>query len=339
MARQLLIGNDTAVSYSNGELADGAIDIQRKHAGGATAAIMSMTPLTASITDSDQFRIVQGTASGTPNIVSPWIYGKDIIDWSGKGYSAPVSQVSRLTWTGNATNTSNVEVTLKIINTSNGLTSPFDSKSYTIVDIGTPGTSDDQAIGRLMMSALYSDYSGTGSQSAVESEDLPWFVKSVDTDDAAGPEIEFIGWDKGETMRNGQVAEYPTTFKLVLENGKTAVTGGICTITTPTNADAGYGYGEYVYQMESDLMGINYGYYNRIQQPVAPSNVAVKTTTYDMYNIVATKDGSSSSQIHGVDNLIELTIAFDDSTASTVSAFQGVLNPYMLSAGFGNVVI
>ena len=58
-----------------------------------------------------------------------------------------------------------------------------------------------------------------------------------------------------------------------------------------------------------------------------------------MLSIVATKDGSSASQINGVDNLIEITIAFDDNTAATTSALMGVLNPYMLSAGFGNVTI
>ena len=82
-------------------------------------------------------------------------------------------------------------------------------------------------------------------------------------------------------------------------------------------------------------MGINYGYYNRIQQPVAPSNTAVNTTGYDMFNIVSTKDGSSSSQIHGVDNLIDLNIAFSSSaSAAQLNALQGVLNNYFTSAGF-----
>ena len=56
-----------------------------------------------------------------------------------------------------------------------------------------------------------------------------------------------------------------------------------------------------------------------------------------MYNIVATKDGSSSSQINGVDNLIEITIAFDKDTGALTSALEGLLNPYMNSAGFGSV--
>ena len=43
------------------------------------------------IANSTQFRIVQGTA--TKNIVSPWMYGKDVINWSGRSAAAQVAQV------------------------------------------------------------------------------------------------------------------------------------------------------------------------------------------------------------------------------------------------------
>ena len=69
MARQLLIGNDVAVSYSNGVLANGALDVQKLSADGPTSMVPGDT-----IADSSQFRIVQG--NGTTNIVSPWIYVK-----------------------------------------------------------------------------------------------------------------------------------------------------------------------------------------------------------------------------------------------------------------------
>ena len=92
-----------------------------------------------------------------------------------------------------------------------------------------------------------------------------------------------------------------------------------------------------VKQMEEDLRGAQYGYYNRVQLPVTPTQTAVTGTSYDMYHIAATKDGSSSSQIHGVDNVIELNIAFDITTATITQALEGVLNPYMNSAGFGSI--
>ena len=61
--------------------------------------------------------------------------------------------------------------------------------------------------------------------------------------------------------------------------------------------------------MENELMGSGYGYYNRIHFPKAPANTAVVGTNYDVYSIVATKDGSTSPQIKGVDNLMEIYIA------------------------------
>ena len=335
MARHLYIGNAAAVSYSTttGLLAEGAIDIQKLSATGPTSMVAGDT-----IADSAQFRIVQGGASR--DIVSPWIYGKDVINWGGKSYSAPTSQSSTIQVTGAATNTADVEVTIKLVNTTNGQSAPFDAKSFTITT-NAAGINTQAEMGDNMAGAMYSGYSisGSASLSATESADLPWFVKSVAWD--ASTVITLVGWDKGETMTNGQVAEYPTSFDIVVENGDAAGNGGVLAVATGTTASRGYGYGEYIYEMETELMGAGYGYYNRIQQPVAPSNTASKTATYDTYQIVATKDGSSASQIHGVDNLIDITVALPTDSSGAGSAygliFEGKLNPYMNSAGFASV--
>ena len=342
MAKHLYIGSDVAVAYTAGVLIEGAIDIQKRHPGGATAAIMSMAP-GDTIADSSQFRIVQGDSTGTGrNIVSPWVYGKDVINWSGKSYSAPVSQNSTITVSGGATNTSDVEVTIKFVNTTNGASDPFDARSYTVTT-NVAGINLVAEIGDNFTGAMKASYSISGSLALgiTQSDELPHFVKDITWDGTSL--LTFNGYDKGETKQNGQVAEYPSTFDIVIENGDAVANGGTYTIVAPnqstqgTLADAGYGYGEYIYQMESNLMGVNYGYYNRVQLPVTPTSTAVKTTTYDMYHIACTKDGSSSSQIHGVDNIIELNIAFDNGTAAQTQALEGVLNPYLLSAGFGNV--
>jgi predicted N-formylglutamate amidohydrolase len=58
-----------------------------------------------------------------------------------------------------------------------------------------------------------------------------------------------------------------------------------------------------------------------------------------MYHIAATKDGSSSSQIHGVDNLIEINIAFDNGTAALTQALENKLNSYLASANFSPVIL
>ena len=141
---------------------------------------------------------------------------------------------------------------------------------------------------------------------------------------------------------SGGGAEYATSWDIVIENGDAVANGGTYTIAAPnqsatgTLASKGYGYGEYIYELESNLMGVGYGYYNRVQLPVAPTSTAVKTSTYDVYQIVATKDGSSNSQIHGVDNLIDISIALPAGDADGL-IFEGKLNPWMNSAGFGSV--
>ena len=336
MARQLLIGNAVAVARTTAGILDaGAVEIQKLSASGPTAMAPGDT-----IADSPQFRIVQG--NGVRDIVSPWVYGKDVINWSGKSYSAPVSQSSTITVSAAATNTADVEVTIKLINRTNGQTSPLDAKSYTVITNST-GINTQAEIGDNFAGALYADYSisGSASLSATQSDELPWFVKSVAWD--ASTVITLVGWDKGETMQNGQVAEYATQFDIVIENGDSAANGGTYTIAAPnqssqgTLASAGYGGGFYVKQMEEDLRGANYGYYNRVSRPVTPTQTAVTGDSYDMYHIAATKDGSSNSQINGVDNVIELNIAFDSGTAALTSALEGVLNPYLQSAGFGHV--
>jgi hypothetical protein len=330
MARHLYIGNAVAVARTTAGILDaGAVEIQKLSASGPTAMLPGDT-----IADSPQFRIVQG--DGTRDIVSPWVYGKDVINWSGKSYSAPASQSSTLTWSADATNTSDVEVTIKLVNTTNGQRSPFDSKSYTVIT-NAASINTQAEIGDNFTGAMNADYSisGSASLSATQTNELPWFVKTITWNGSTV--ITLVGWDKGETMQNGQVAEYATSFDIFVENGDAAANGGVVAKATGTLASAGYGGGFYVKKMEEDLRGAQYGYYNRLELPNTPTQTAVTGDSYDMYHIATTKDGSSASQINGVDNIIELNIAFDNGTAALTQALEGVLNPYMNSAGFGNI--
>jgi hypothetical protein len=219
MARHLYIGNDVAVSYTNGLLADGAIDVQKLSSSGPTSLFPSDT-----IADSDQIRIVQGGPVGIDvNIVSPWIYGRDVIAWGGQSYAAQAAQVSTVTLATNATA----------------------AKDH--------------------------------------------FIKLVNLTDGAEP-FEFKNYEISATAGQTPAAQATALFNLI-------------------NAD----------------------------KPHWINTVAETGDSYDMYHIVATKDGSSHSQIHGVDNLIEIYIAFDNGTAALTQALEGQLNPYMNSAGFGNV--
>ena len=307
MARHLYIGNDVAVSYdaSTGALASGALDIQKLSASGPT----SMGPLDT-IATSPQFRIVQG--NGTTNIVSPWIYGKDVINWSGKSHVAQVAQIKRATLSTNATAAGNQ--TLKIINKTNGAV-PFEMKSY---EIAVTATMTPTAQTALLKTAIDAD--------------LPHWVNGAVTDN--GGSIDVTGFKKGETKADGSIQGELVEMEFAwgpTDNGTTMAD------TAQTTGLRGYGDGYYVKEMEENHRGVQYGYYNRLELPNTPALVTEVAEPYDMYNISATKDGSSASQINGVDNIIEINIAFDSGTPAFTSAFEGVLNNYLGSAGFASV--
>ena len=305
MARHLYIGNDVANSYTAGVLADKAIDVQKLSATGPTSMVPGDT-----IADSTQFRIVQGTA--TRNIVSPWIYGKDVINWSGKSAAAQTAQVFDIALATNATAASTHE--FKLINVTNGA-SPFDMKSYeyTVAAGATPTT---------QCTAL----------AAAINADLPHWVNSIAN---GGTNIGITGYKKGEVKADGSVQE-----ELVEMRGADNMNGDngtVATLSSTTAGSQGIGDGFYVREMEDEQKGNQYGFYFRGHLPNTPSDTSVTGTAYDMYTIAATKDGSSASQIHGVDNLIEINIAMDPSTAAITNLFESQLNGYLGSANFGSV--
>ena len=312
MARHLMIGDDTAVSYSSGVLADNALDVQKRSASGWTSLQPGDT-----VADSAEIRIVQG--NGTTNIVSPWFYGKDVINWSGKSYTAAAAQTSSI-----------LPVT----------TSSSASKEIEIrfVRLGTTGGSDGTMFKfsvTIAASAAIATAGGNINDAFNALTNVPDWLNP--TSSLATATVTFTGAKRGDTAQSGNTWDYePVAFKTIVSiNPETTQT---YTVTDNViDATPGYGDGFAVKALEDSLMGNQYGYYDRVQQPNTPSTTADTAETYDMYSIVATKDGSSSSQINGVDNLIEIIIAFDNDTATLTSALEGVLNPYMNSVGFANV--
>ena len=305
MARHLYIGNNVANAYTAGVLADKAIDVQKLSATGPTSMVPGDT-----IASSTQFRIVQGTA--TKNIVSPWIYGKDVINWSGRSAAAQTAQVFDIALATNATAASTHE--FKLINMTNGA-EPFEMKSYeyTVAAAATPTT---------QCTAL----------TAAINADLPHWVKSIAN---GGTNIGITGFKKGEVKANGDVQE-----ELVEMRGADNMDGSngtVATLSSTTAGSQGTGDGFYVRKMEDDQKGNQYGYYMRGHLPNTPADTSVTATAYDVYTIAATKDGSSASQIHGVDNLIEVNIAMDPATAAITNLFESQINPYLFSATFGPV--
>ena len=309
MARHLYIGNAVAVSYTNGLLADGAIDVQKLSSDGPTSLLPSDT-----IADSDQIRIVQGGPSGIDvNIVSPWIYGRDVVAWGGKSHAAQTAEVARIALATNATAAG--QHTIKLVNLTNG-EAPFEFDSFEIeVTAGMNPTAQCTAF------------------TTAINANLPHYINSITNN---GTSIDFTGFKKGEVKADGSVADELVHIDIVFETvpGSNGTTD---TVTYQTAGDRGAGDGFYIKEMEEELRGSQYGFYNRVELPNTPTQSTVTGDSYDVYHIVATKDGSSSSQIHGVDNLIEIYIAFDNGTAALTQALEGQLNPYMNSAGFGNV--
>ena len=307
MARHLYIGNNVANAYTAGVLADKAIDVQKLSATGPTSMVPGDT-----IASSTQFRIVQGTA--TKNIVSPWIYGKDVINWSGRSAAAQTAQVFNIDFgTVNATAVSTHE--LKLINMTNGA-EPFEMKSYEIsVAAGATPT---------VQSAAF--------KVAIDAN-LPHWVNGAVTDN--GGDIDVTGFTKGAAKADGsfqdELAEMRGADNMDGSNGTIVVFGN----TTPGSQGTGDGF--YVREMEKNQKGNQFGFYMRGHLPNTPADASVTATAYDMYTIAATKDGSSASQIHGVDNLIEVNIAVDPATAAITNLFESQINGYLSSANFGSV--
>lgn len=310
MARHLMIGNNVAVARTvAGKLDNGAIEIQKLTQNGPAA--MSNTD---TIANSPQFRIVQG--NGKRDIVSPWIYGRDVINYSGKAKVAAAA--CTVTDTIAATSAAAGSLVLKFVRLDG--TAPEFFSFTTAIAASVAHTAAD-----LLVKAAY------------EAADLPDWL-NITADATAGSTVVFSGAVRGDTAQSGNTWEYePVQIQLIVESYDGGTQTHTASATTPGTPGVGDGFA--VKAFEESLMGAQYGYYNRLAQPITPVTTAVTGTSYDMYNIVATKDGSSASQINGVDNLIEITIAFNDASVGIVSALRGGLNSYLGSAGFAAVSI
>jgi hypothetical protein len=291
MARHLLIGNNVAAVADAEVVANKAIDVQKRSIGaGAISVTAGDTNVTA-----PEIRFVQGTASG--NRYSPWITVANVIDFTGKSAVAQSAHVATATLSTNADGAGTH--ILKVMNLTNGA-EPFEMKTYeiTVAAAATPTTQS-----AALTTALNAD--------------LPHWVNTV-TDGTGN--VVLTGWTKGAAKRDGSVAEDLVQIDAAWEGEGTTMA------VTSTGNLRGYGSGPYIQAFEESLQGIGSGYYNRISRPIAPTATAVAGTDYDMYRIVATKDGSTTSGINGVDNLIEVNIAFDPALTAGTTALEAQLD-------------
>ena len=318
MARHLYIGDESAVSYTNNVLDFGSIDIQKEAAG---TGGMSSLVIGETVADADRIRIVQGDSSGSGiNIVSPWFYGRDVINWSGASYAAQTAHTSTLAASGTHVSTGTKEIEVKLVR-KDGTQPEFFKFNVTIAA---------------------SSNAATAGAAIVTAFDALTYVPAWLTTAGGTTTVTFTGTLKGATSAAGGanlVWNYaPAIFDVCVSLNPTTTQ----TYTAANGAQdgtPGYGDGEYIQDMEQELQGINSGYYNRIQQPVAPNTNAVVGTNYDVWNVVATKDGSSASQIHGVDNLIDISVAITTGSGANALSFENRMNAYLGSVGFTPVVL
>ena len=309
MARHLIIGDGATRGTAN-PVEDGAITIHKMSASGPTDLIIG-----ESIIDAPQIRIVGGGKDGK-NIVTPWIYGKDVINFSGKSYvdQAACTVTNTIAGTSAAAGT----LVLKFIKTS-GPRQEFFSFS-TEIAASVAHTDADALI-----------------KTAFEDASLvkpDWL--NPDCDATAGATVVFSGAVRGDVAYSGNTWDYePVQIKLIVES----YDGGTQTHTASATTGGHPGYGDRfaVRAFEESLQGTSHGFYMRGYLPKQPTLESVTGSNYDMYSIVATKDGSSHSQINGVDNLIELNVAAIAGDADS-AVFEAKLNGYFAGV-FPSVVL
>jgi len=306
--RQLIIGNDVAVAYTDGVLAAGAVDIQKEDPAGATSLLPADT-----YADVKKIRFVQGTAEGK-NIVSPWIDGKDIVVWKGETFTGQTAQVYDLTF-GAGAFTADGEVTIKVVNTNQGQ-AQFDRKSY----VFKVGPSTAIATGAALETAAV----------AAILADLPDSVSLVAP---LGTGIQFTG--KTFSLSLGtELSNFRVSVEGLTDNGVVITGSG-----NSVDPSLGYGDAEVLGQYEKSLQG-DRSFYNRVELPNTPPSYIVGGVQYDTYSLVA--DNGALGQIKSVDNVRSITIAINDAALTAAQAdFEAALNPWLATVpgAFGPVTL
>jgi hypothetical protein len=299
--RQLLVSNGTAVSYTNNVLAAGAVDVVKL----TTDGFSSLSP-GETISDSDQIRIVQGSADG--NIFSPWIPGKDIIKWTGASYVAQTAQVTTLTVAVVATAAG--DMSIKLID-SNGGQAPFNRRNAAIAV--TTGLAA-QTIAERLFQQLTGQSTLPASGMAI-----PGFPTA--TAGITGAVITVTGTVFSLTA-NTELG----SFRVASEN-MDASNGTTLTVATTPLPSLGYGSPQVLAQYENSLKA-DRSYWNRIELPNTPDSYIVASDTYDTYTIAF--QNSTPGSIHGVDNKRAISIAYKVSGTGQ-AAFEGKINPWLNS--------
>lgn len=310
MARHLLVGASTITPvYTGGLLGAGDLDIQKMSSSGPTSLAPGDT-----VADADQIRFVQGSPSGlSANIVTPWIHGRDIVAVGGQSYAAQAAQVSTITITASSVEAGTLYV--KLIDRTDG-ESPFTIKNYE-VSIAASAAQNDIA---------------TAISTAINA-DLPSWIASCTV---ATNVVTITGQTRDADNDYGTIFELADDQSAADDDG--LISGLTVAFATTTAYSPGVGDGFHIQKMEQELRGVQYGFYNRLELPIAPAQSTVNTATYDVYHIVAGKAQKAVGQIFGVDNRIEIYVAVP-AAATGQAGFEAQLNGYIAALGFGAVAL
>ena len=302
--RQLIVAAEVALAPVAGVVNSGAVSIEKQSPAGPTELGIGDTYGAA-----PKIRLVQGTPEGR-NIVTPWIDGKDIVAWKKEDYAAQVAQSTVITFAAGPFTADGI-ATVKLIGLNQGQ-AQFERKSYTI-EVGPASAVTTAALFAAALALRITNDIAAGAG--------PSFITTAI---AAGAVVTLTGTTFSLTAA-------PQTelgnFRIASEGFDNGVTIAIVTAFNPT---LGVGSAEVLAQYERSLKG-DRSFYNRVELPnTPPSYIDTATPTlYDVYSIVA--NNGTVGQIHGVDNLRSISVAWNSVGGVQDVAFLAKLNPWMLS--------
>jgi hypothetical protein len=302
--RQLLISDGATATYAAGLLAPGAIDVVGLSADGPVSVVPGQT-----IADFPAIRLIQGTAAGRANVVSPWIDGSSVSRWTGQSYDAQQAQTSTITIAGTASAAFNA--TVKVTSRAIGQ-AQFERRSFTVaVALGDV----QNTIAAAINTAINANLPAFLASSAVVGNVITLTGQTFDSD----PYRVLSSFETQEDI-----------------DGTFTTTATIAAGNTPDLGNGGDG--NLIVELEASLQGMGRGYYDRVQLPVVPPAYAVAATTYDLYKLGF--GNAAPGSIRGVDNYREIIIASPAGDADG-AVFEGKINPWLNSCpgSFAAVVL
>ena len=281
-------------------------------------------------------------AASDPDVFTPWVRAGNLLSYDGMQYEAETASFREIDIDGDASAQGEVEFKFVLENPQDGVDQFW---SFTYKTASATTSDDDQATAIKVLydslhkpewlfhkCAINGNTLGTDCPPAANGGAIPG-----NTD-----EVAFYGNIPGATTTSsGKTWDGDSAQIKVIIVSNTIGTTAYSILSSGT-ADNGVGTYYSVNKYEEKMMGKNYGYYNRRSLPNTPASTANSASTYNLVNMVFSKDGSTNGTvgaIKGVDNLIEITIAGKvggSSLWAAVNPTNSLLNLLNYFATMGN---